>query len=77
MYDLNKQKIDITCDCGRKIRVTMGQVSLQATVSCSCGKKIKLVDKGRSTARGIREINRGFRDLEGTLKKLGKVKIKF
>jgi len=77
MYDLSRQEINITCDCSRKIRVTMGQVSSQATVSCSCGKKIKLVDKGRATARGIREVNRGVRDLEGTLKKIGKIEIKF
>lgn len=50
MFDLSKQKIDIDCpSCSKKIKLTLEEVSEQATVICpSCSQSLKLHDNGDS-----------------------------
>jgi predicted Zn finger-like uncharacterized protein len=74
MIDLNKQKLDIECpNCSRKLQVTLEQVAKEVSVNCpSCRQGIKLVDKGKSTASGMKNLNKAFSDLDKSLKNLFK-----
>lgn len=74
MFDLGKQKIQHDCPkCGRKITFNVNQVSRQEVVKChSCNTEIQLNDKGGSTRKSVRDINKSFKDLERTLKRFGK-----
>ncbi len=73
MIDISKERVSINCpDCKRSIKVTIGQVSKQASVRCNCGQSIQLVDDKGSNKKAIRDINKSFEDLERTFKKFGK-----
>lgn len=73
MIDIGKEKVEITCpECNRKIKVSLGQISRQQTITCPCGVKIELKDNNGSARKGIRDINKAFSDLEKTLKEIGK-----
>ena len=73
MYDLSKQTVNITCeDCGRQHHKTLSQVAAGHTIHCTCGTRIKLEDSGGSVAKGIREVNEGFKKLGETMKRMNK-----
>jgi len=73
MLDISKEKVSINCpDCKRSIKVTIRQISKQASIHCNCGQTIQLVDEKGSNKKAIRDINKSFKDLERTFKKFGK-----
>lgn len=72
MFDLSKEKMDVKCDCGRKHIATLQDAINRKTIKCSCGTNIQLNDKNGSARKGVNDINKAFRDLENTFKKLGK-----
>lgn len=73
MVDISKQKVSINCpECKRAITVSMKQVADEVTLKCSCGQGIKLTDSNGSAKKAIRDINKSFKDLENTFKKLGR-----
>ena len=74
MIDIGKQKIDIDCpNCRRKIQINLDQVARQQIVKCnSCSQDIQLQDSNGSAKKGVRDMNKAFKDLERTLKSFGK-----
>ena len=76
MFDISKEKMDINCPkCNSKIKVSLEQVSKQQIVKCNrCQESIQLIDSNGSSRRGINDINKSFKDLEQTFKKIGKLK---
>ena len=73
MININDQKTEVSCPiCGKKAKVTMRQIAMQATVSCPSGHQIKLVDKDGSNKREIEKVNRELKKLDDAIKKLGK-----
>lgn len=72
MLNFDQQKIEITCDCGRKNYATFRQARLEQTIRCSCGTKIVLEDKNHSISKAKRDIEKSFKDLDKTIKSLNK-----
>lgn len=73
MFDLGKEKVTVNCpSCNRKHTATFNDVSRNRTVRCGCGANLKLTDSGGSVKKGVSNINKAFKDLENTFKKLGK-----
>ena len=73
MIDISKQSVKIDCpECKRSISVTLKQAADEALVKCSCGQEIQLHDSNGTNKKAIKDINKSFKDLENTFKKLGK-----
>ena len=74
MVDISHSKVDIPCPkCKAKINVSFRQMEMQETVVCSaCDSKIDLVDKNGSVKKSINDVNKSFKSLQDTIKKLGK-----
>ncbi|MBL7894534.1 MAG: hypothetical protein JNK50_04500 [Bacteroidia bacterium] len=73
MIDISKQTVKINCpECNRQITVALKQVADEAVIRCSCCKEIQLRDNNGSAKKAIRDINGAFRDLDNTIKKIGK-----
>jgi hypothetical protein len=72
MFDLSKEKIDVKCDCGRKHVATLQDAINRKVIGCSCGTNIQLNDDKGSVKKGVSDINNAFRDLENTIKRLGR-----
>ncbi len=73
MLDISKRKIDISCEnCNRNIRISLQQVANEEVITCGCGTRIQLQDSKGSAKKGIRDINKAFKNLENTLKSFGK-----
>jgi len=73
MIDISKQTVNLNCpNCKRSITVSLKQVADEATVKCTCGQGIQLKDNNHSNRKAIHDINKSFKDLENTFKKLGK-----
>ncbi len=73
MIDISKQTISISCpECKKPLKVSLKQVADQTTIKCSCSKEIQLVDSNGSAKKSIRDINGAFKDLENTIKNIGK-----
>lgn len=73
MIDFSKQSVKIDCpECKRSVSVTIKQVADKALVKCSCGQGIQLQDSNGTNKKAIRDINKSFKDLENTFKKLGR-----
>ena len=74
MFNISQQTIDIEClKCDTKNTVTLKQVKDQETIKCtSCKKNITLIDKDNSTKKSIRDINKAFKSIENTIRKIGK-----
>lgn len=64
MFDLSKEKIDITCDCGRKHVATFQDAINQKVIRCSCGINLQLNDSNGSVKKGIANTNKAFKDLD-------------
>jgi len=52
--------------------VTIKQVADEALIKCNCGQEIQLKDSNGTNKKAIRDINKSFKDLENTFKKLGR-----
>ena len=52
--------------------VTIKQVADEVLVKCSCGQGIQLQDSNGTNKKAIKDINKSFKDLENTFKKLGR-----
>lgn len=76
MIDFSKQKINGNCpECNYKFVIELKQVEQQETIICrSCKQGIKLIDKGGSTKKGLRDMNKSMKELEKVLKGFGKLK---
>lgn len=73
MIDISKQAVKINCpECKSQITVALKQVADEIVVRCSCRKEIQLRDNNSSAKKAIRDINGTFKDLENTIKKIGK-----
>lgn len=73
MFDLGKHTTVFRCKgCGRGHKVKLADVAAGRTIPCACGTKTKLVDHDGSVARGVRDVNSGFKKLEDTIKKINR-----
>lgn len=73
MIDISKHAIEAACPaCGHKNTITLAQVNREETITCRCGQRIQLKDSGGSSKKATQDINRAFKDLERTLKRLGR-----
>lgn len=72
MLDLGKQKITVKCTCGKAHSAMLQDAINRKIVRCSCGSSLQLKDSKGSVRKGVNDINRAFKDLENTLKRLGK-----
>ncbi|PSL32271.1 hypothetical protein CLV42_104574 [Chitinophaga ginsengisoli] len=73
MFDLGKEKIEIKCECGRKHTVTFRDAINRKLIKCACGSNIQLNDGNGSVRKSVNDTNRAFKDLDDTLKRLGKI----
>jgi transposase-like protein len=73
-FDLASRTIKLTCpECKAVNTSTLGQVQREERITCvGCQKTIRLVDKDKSTAKAISDINRGFDELRRALEDLGR-----
>jgi len=73
MIDISKQSVKIDCpECKRPISVTIKQVADETLVKCTCGQGIQLKDNDGTNKKAIRDINKSFKNLENTFKKIGR-----
>jgi hypothetical protein len=73
MIDISKQTVNLKCpNCKRSITASLNQVADEETVKCTCGQEIQLIDNNHSSRAVIHDINKSFKDLENTLKKIGR-----
>lgn len=72
MLDISKQKVDAKCSCGIRHAATFQDVVNSKTIRCSCGAAIQLKDANGSVKKSVNDINKAFKDLENTFKKLGR-----
>lgn len=72
MFDLGKQKVDVSCSCGRRHSATLNDVSNRRSIRCGCGVTIQLSDSGGSVRKSVSDINRSMSDFERALKRLGR-----
>lgn len=72
MFDLGKQKVDVSCSCGRRHNATFNDVANRRSIRCVCGITIQLSDGGGSVRKSVSDINRGMSDLDKAFKRLGK-----
>ncbi|MBL7885072.1 MAG: hypothetical protein JNL69_13445 [Bacteroidia bacterium] len=73
MIDISKQSVKLDCpECKRSMSVTIKQVADEALIKCNCGQEIQLKDSNGTNKKAIRDINKSFKDLENTFKKLGR-----
>jgi ssDNA-binding Zn-finger/Zn-ribbon topoisomerase 1 len=67
MSDLLKTKVEVPCpECGRKLRVTLGDIKQGRTVSCSGGHRVTLKDGGK----GIEKVDKALNDVARKLNRL-------
>ncbi len=68
MSDLLKAKVEVPCpECGRKLRVTLGEIKQGRTVSCTGGHRVTLKDDGK----GIEKADKALNDF---VRKLGRLR---
>ncbi len=64
-----QDKIEMACpECGAKMRVSLDEIAQERTVRCPRGHSVKLQDEGH----GVRKVTKALKDLEKTIKRLGK-----
>lgn len=69
MSELLRTRIDVSCpSCGSTIRVTLGDVKAERTVTCPKGHSVQLRDSGD----GIRRADRALDDFKRALKRFGR-----
>lgn len=73
MIDISKQTVKLNCPkCKKEISVSLKQVANEESVKCACGHGIQLKDNNGTNRKAINDINRSFKDLEKTIKNMGK-----
>ena len=73
MMNISNQTVELNChECKREITVTLKQVANEATIKCNCGQEIQLKDSNGTNKKAIKDVNKSFKDLENTIKKLGR-----
>lgn len=73
MIDISKHSVTLNCpECKRSISVSIKQIAQEASIKCTCGKNIQLRDKDGSAKKSIHDVNKSFKKLEDTLKRIGK-----
>jgi len=73
MIDISKQTVKLDCpECKKPITVSLKQVADEVLIRCNCGQEIQLQDSNGTNKKATRDINKSFKDLERTFKKLGK-----
>ena len=73
-FDIAQRTIDLKCpQCQATNSVTLGQVQNEETITCvGCKKNIKLVDKDKSVAKAVSNINDAMGDLKKAVEDLGR-----
>lgn len=57
--DLDREKIDFTCDCGATVTSTIGKLRRSPTLTCpKCGATIRV--DGSDLDRSVRNVDRAF-----------------
>jgi hypothetical protein len=56
-------KIDIECDCGAQLQVSLDDIAKQRNVRCNRGHSIRLVDEGGGVGRAKRSMDKFERSL--------------
>ena len=73
MIDISKQTVKINCPkCKTALTVSLKHVANEVIINCNCGTEVQLIDSTGSAKKSIRDINGAFKDLEYTIKNLGK-----
>lgn len=72
MFDLRKQKVDVSCSCGRRHSATLQDITNRRKIRCGCGVIIQLTDNSGSVRKSVSDINKNMRNLEKMFKRLGK-----
>ena len=67
MFDLGKQKINVSCNCGRRHSVTLQDVTNRKNIRCGCGVTIQLTDSGGSVRKSVADINKSMATLKKCL----------
>ena len=68
---LNKHELEIPCEnCGHKTKKTIGWVKANTLFTCKCGTQITL--EASQFKREIAKVEKSLKDLERSLKRLGK-----
>jgi len=77
MFDIGKQKINISCpECDFKNSVSLKQIENQESIVCAgCKCRIKLIDEDKSVRREVKNVNQGMNKLKRSLKNI-KINIK-
>jgi hypothetical protein len=61
-------KIDIECNCGAQLQVSLEDIAKRRTVRCNRGHSIRLVDEGGGVGRATRSMDK----FEQSLRDFGK-----
>lgn len=73
MIDISKQTVKLNCpECKKEISVSLKQVADETVVKCNCGQSIQLKDSNGSSRKAIHDINKSFKELDSTIKNLGR-----
>jgi hypothetical protein len=68
--DLNREKIDIGCDCGATVASTIAEVRRSPRLACpKCGATIQV--DGSDVDRGVRNLDRAFDEMDRTIRRIG------
>jgi hypothetical protein len=69
--DLNREKIDLDCDCGATVTSTVGAIRRSPTLACpKCGATIQV--DGSNLNRGVRNVDRAFGEMDGAIRRIGR-----
>ena len=68
--DLNREKIDLDCDCGATVTSTIGEIRSSPTLTCpKCGATIQV--EGSDVDRGVRNVDRAFNQMDRAIRRIG------
>jgi hypothetical protein len=68
--DLNREKIDVECDCGATVTSTIGAIRRSPTLACpKCGATIQV--DGSDLDRGARSVDRAFGEMDRAIRRIG------
>jgi hypothetical protein len=68
--DLNREKIDVECDCGATVTSTIGAIRRSPTLACpKCGATIQV--DGSDLDRGARSVDRAFGKMDRAIRRIG------
>jgi hypothetical protein len=68
--DLNREKIDLDCDCGATVASTIGELRRSPTLACpKCGATIQV--DGSDLDRGARNVDGAFDKMDRAIRRIG------